>query len=473
MAGDTTLAATEATRPIDYVATADDISNRIDRLPFLPFHFRIAAILGTGTFFDAFDSLSMSVALTMIVGSFRVGYSEGGALLSAAFVGQFFGAIAFGYASEHIGRKKAFVIAIALFGLCSIGAALATSLNGIFWARVIQGVGLGGEVPVAVALFTEFLSTRSRGFFTLVYETMFAWGLFLAPAVALGCLKIFGSDFGWRALFAVGGIPALVAIIAWWKLPESARWLASKGRLSDADQTVRRMEQEAQRLGKQLLPSQQLTVSREKTSFSELFRGIYRRRTLVVWSMWFCPYFISNGYQSWAPTLYMKIGGLPADRAIILSIVTSGLQLCVTYTVACTIDRVGRIRWFVAGFTVAVIGAILGIVVTGPLNIRTWPALLLCGFVMSMGSSACSGIVYVFTPELYPTRMRAWATSTASSLNRLGSFTAPSLVGWLLAEWNAIPLVFVMFLAVALYALVVISTMGEETKRRALEELAP
>jgi len=467
------LATAEIDGTSEAAVTADDISNRIDRLPFLPFHFRIAAILGTGTFFDAFDSLSIGAALTMIVASFHLDYRSGGALLSAAFVGQFFGAILFGYASEHIGRKRVFVIAIAVFGLCSVGAAVATSVNGIFWARVIQGVGLGGEVPVAVALFTEFLSSRSRGLFTLVYETMFAWGIFLAPAVALVCLTVFGPALGWRALFAIGGIPAFVAIIAAWKLPESARWLASKGRLSEADRTVRRMEDEARRLRKPFLPSQPLTVNREPTRFSELFSGIYARRTFVVWSMWFCPYFIANGFQSWAPTLYMKIGGLPASRAIMLSILTGGLQLCVTYTVAVTIDRVGRIRWFTCGFAVAVAGALLGVIVTGPMGIRTWPALFLCGIIMGTGASTCAGIVYVFTPELYPTRMRGWATSVASSFNRLGSFVAPTVVGWLLAEWDAIALVFAMFMAVALYAGIVIVTFGEETKRRALEQLAP
>ena len=465
--------ATVEIAPAKGAVTADDISNRIDRLPFLPFHFRIAAILGTGTFFDAFDSLSIGAALTMIVASFHVDYASGGALLSAAFVGQFFGAILFGYVSERIGRKRVFVIAIALFGLCSAGAALATSVNGIFWARVIQGLGLGGEVPVAVALFTEFLSRRSRGLVTMVYETMFAWGIFLAPAAALGCLTLFGPALGWRALFAIGGIPVVVAIIAVWKLPESARWLASKDRLAEADRTVRRMEDETQRLGKQFLPSLPLTVRPERTRFTELFRGIYGRRTFVVWSMWFCPYFIANGFQSWAPTLYMKIGGLPASRAIVLSIITGGLQLCVTYTVAVTIDRVGRIRWFTIGFAIAVAGALLGMIVTGPMGIRTWPALFLCGLIMGTGASTCAGIVYVFTPELYPTRMRAWATSAASSLNRLGSFTAPWIVGWLLAEWNAIALVFAMFMAVALYASIVIVTMGEETKQRALEDLAP
>src|SRR5271169_2993669 len=96
--------------------TADEIATRLDRLPFLPFHLRIAGILGAGTLFDAFDSLSMGAALTMIVATFQLDYRSGGALISAAFGGQFVGALAFGYIGERIGRKWAFVSALAIFG---------------------------------------------------------------------------------------------------------------------------------------------------------------------------------------------------------------------------------------------------------------------------------------------------------------------------------------------------------------------
>ncbi|HXP76035.1 MAG TPA: MFS transporter [Stellaceae bacterium] len=453
--------------------TADDISNRIDRLPFLPFHLRIGSILGVATFFDAFDSLSIGTALTMIVASFHLDYRSVGTLLSAAFAGQFVGALLFGYVSERVGRKWAFVTALAIFSLCSIGVAFAGSVNEIFWARVIQGIGLGAEVPVAAALFTEFVRGSARGLFVMVYESVFVWGLFLAPVAALACLTAFGPALGWRALFAIGGLPIIVAVIAAFVLPESARWLASKGRLSEADATVRRMEEQARRLRKAFLPSKPLTVAGGRTRFSELFRGIYAKRTFVVWSLWFCSYFVSQGFQSWAPTLYMKIGGLPASSAIMLQILTSGIMLGAVYAVAGTIDRVGRVPWFAIGFGLAALGALLGVIVTGPMGMRTWPALLACGIVMGLGSSITGLAVYLYTPELYPTRMRAWATATGSSLNRVGAFTAPLIVGWLLAEYDAIALVFALLMAVALFAMIVILTVGEETKRRALEDLAP
>jgi MFS transporter, putative metabolite:H+ symporter len=453
--------------------TADGISARIDRLPFLPFHWRIGAILGTGTLFDAFDSLSIGAALTMIIATFKIDYKTGGALISAAFGGQFVGALAFGYLGERIGRKWSFIIALGIFGVCSAGAALAQSVDQILLARVIQGVGLGAEVPVAATLFTEFVRGSARGLFILIYESVFAWGIFLGPVAALACLSAFGPALGWRVMFAIGGIPAIVAIIAVFKLPESARWLASKDRLAEADAIVARIEGEARRLGKVLPPPIRIRVAREKTKFTALFQGIYAKRTFVVWTQWFCCYFVSNGFISWAPTLYMKMGGLPAHYALLVTIASFAIQLALTYVFALSVDKQGRKPWFVGGFLLAAAGMAVGAVVMGPMGVRGWPALAAFGLLLNLGTSPSTLGVYLYTPELYPTRMRAWATATGSSMNRMASFIAPSIVGWILAQYESIALVFTMMAAVSLCGALVLWIWGEETKRRVLEELSP
>jgi putative MFS transporter len=453
--------------------SADSISARIDRLPFLPFHWRIGSILGTGTLFDAFDSLSIGAALTMIIATFKIDYKTGGALISAAFGGQFVGAIAIGYFGEKIGRKWSFVIALAIFGACSIGAALAQSVDQILVARVIQGIGLGAEVPIAAALFTEFVRSSARGMFLMVYESLFAWGIFLGPVAALSCLTAFGPALGWRVMFAIGGIPAIVALFAAFKLPESARWLASRDRLAEADAIVTGMEDEAGRLGKRLPPPNVIHVARGKTRLSELFRGIYAKRTFVAWTQWFCCYFTSNGYVTWAPTLYMKMGGLPAKYALAVSIGAGVFQLASTYVFALSVDRVGRKPWFGGGFVACATVCTIGALVMGPLGVRSWEALALFGVFLTITTSPNTLGVYLYTPELYPTRMRAWATAMGSSMNRVASFLAPSIVGFILAKYDSIALVFTMMAVVCAWGAFVIFMWGEETKRRVLEELSP
>jgi putative MFS transporter len=453
--------------------SADAISARIDRLPFLPFHWRVGSILGTGTLFDAFDSLSIGAALTMLGASFTIDYATRGALISAAFAGQFVGAIAFGFFGERIGRKWSFVIALMIFGLCSLAAALAQSVHAILLARVVQGVGLGAEVPVAAALFTEFVRGSARGQFILIYESLFAWGIFLGPVAGLACLTAFGPALGWRALFAIGAIPALVALVAIVKLPESARWLASQHRLVEADAIVGEMELQARRRAKPLAAPTVIPVVRQPTRLAELFHGIYRRRTFVVWTQWFCCYFVSNGYLTWAPTLYMKMGGLPANRALMVSIGTGVVQLSMAYVFALSVDKHGRKPWFVGGFALCVVNGIVAAIVLGPLGARGWPVLALFGLIQTLSVNPNTLGVYLYTPELYPTRMRAWATAMGSSMNRVASFIAPSITGFILAEFASVAMVFAMMAVVGLVGAVTMAVWGEETKRRVLEELSP
>ena len=451
------------------------ISGRLDRLPFLPLHLRTASILGTGTFFDAFDSLSIAGVLTMIVATFRISMQQVGVLGSAAFAGQFVGALIFGWLGEIIGRKWAFIISLAIFGACSAFAATALSLHALVVARTIQGIGLGAEVPIAAALFSEFVRGNVRGRWLMVYETIFVWGLVAAPVVALVAVQGLGPALAWRVIFALGGIPLLVAAIAIFALPESPRWLAAHGRLAEADAIVSEMEAEARQLGKPLLdaiPSP--PIVKESTSFIELFRGIYAKRTFVIWTQWFCAYFVNNGYQIWLPTLYMKYGGLPITAALALTIVSNVVGLAVAYLTAAVVDFVGRKPWFAGGFAVSTLFALGGAFAVGVLHIHGWVPLLVFGVGMNAGASINALGAYLYTPEQYPTRMRAWGTAAGTSLNRVGSFFAPLAVGALLAaSAEGIGNVFLMFAVVALFAAIVIWTLGEETKRRTLEEISP
>jgi putative MFS transporter len=308
----------------------------------------------------------------------------------------------------------------------------------------------------------------------MIYETIFIWGLILAPVMGLTFYATLGPAEGWRALFALGGIPIVVAIIAAFTLPESPRWLAMKGRVAEASGIVDAMEAEAVRLKKPLLPPVTTPpIVHESTNFAELFQGIYAKRTFVVWSHWFCSYFCSNGFQIWQPTLFIKFGGLPVRDALALSISLSITQLVMAYISSGVIDRVGRVRWFSGGFAVAALFALGGAVAIGYFHIHGWQPLLIFGVGMATAMSVNTLGVYLYTPEQYPTRMRAWGTATGSSLNRIASFVAPTAIGWLLAENFGMPSVFLMFAIVATIGAAVMYFMGEETKLRTLEELSP
>jgi MFS transporter, putative metabolite:H+ symporter len=456
----------------DTTRATDDTVARLERLPFGRVHFRIASLLGVGTFFDAFDSLAIAAVLTVVINTFHVGFGNAGLLISAAYVGQFIGAIALGVLAERHGRRLGFVVSLAVFGLLSLASAAAWNFESLLVLRLLQGIGLGAEVPIAGALFNEFVRGRSRGRAVMIYESIFSWGILLAPLIGILFFQVFGQALGWRLLFAFGGVPVIVAVIAYFKLPESPRWLAEQGRAGEASALLDRMEADARARGVTLPePEVRVAAAVKPTRFGELFSPFYRRRTALAWVTWFCGYFILYGFSTWLPTLYVKLGGLPARNALALTAIVSFIYLIEVYIFAMTVDRIGRKPWFVGGFALSVVGGVVGAVAIS-MGATAWPVLFVAGLLMGLGISPVTAGLYLYTPELYPTRMRAWGTATGSSLNRVASAIGPILVGALLGAGLGLSTVFIMFGLVAAVGMAVMAWLGIETKQRVLEELA-
>jgi putative MFS transporter len=296
--------------------------DRVERIPVTRFHLRIASILGVGTFFDSFDALVLSVALTAILSSLGAPLSVAGLLIAAGYVGQIVGAVLFGVVSERAGRKVAFVAASALFGALSVVSALAWNAESLMVFRLLQGIGLGAEVPVAAAMFNEFVRARARGRIVLVYESLFVWGILGATLVGAVFLSVFPPEDAWRYLFLLGGVPVLTAVWAWFRLPESPRHLVHRGDLEQAEAVVAEMEASARRGGHVLeepSPRTVAPVAEPPTRFGELFSPAYRTRTLTLWCVWFTTFLPLGGFTSWMPALLTRVGGLPPATASLLT----------------------------------------------------------------------------------------------------------------------------------------------------------
>lgn len=446
---------------------------RLERLPFTREHLTIAAILGAGTFFDGFDSLIIASAVVAMVSTLHLGPASTGVLISSAYIGQIAGALTFGSLSELVGRRPTFIASLVIFGLLSLATATAWNFGSLFAFRVLQGIGLGAEVPIAGALFNEFVRGRTRGRVVLLYQTMFPWGIFIAPLTAAALYGLLGQAVGWRVLFVIGGLALVVAAFAYWKLPESPRWLAEHGRPDQAEEVVGSLEASAQRSGATLEePRVEVRPAEARTRFTELLSRQYRGRSLVSWTQWFTCYFVTYGLTTWLPTLYVTIGRLPVTASLLLAATSSGIGVIVVYLFALNTDRVGRKPFFVGGFSLAVLGAIFGASMVAVQGRPSWPVLFVGALAMQLGVSFSNVGVYVYTPELFPTRMRVWATAFGSSWNRVGAVIAPILIGLLLAAHLGIGSVFIMFGVAAAVGGLVIALWGIETKQRTLEELA-
>ncbi|WP_162831587.1 MFS transporter [Amycolatopsis thermalba] len=443
---------------------------RVERIPLTRYHLRVASILGVGTFFDSFDALILSVALTAVLTTLGAPLSVAGTLIAVGYVGQIAGAILFGVISERYGRKAAFVAASALFGLLALASAIAWNVESLMAFRLIQGIGLGAEVPVAATIFNEFVRARARGRIVLVYESLFVWGILGATLVGALFLSVFPPEDAWRWLFVISGVPVLTAVWAHFRLPESPRHLIHRGDLEAATEIVEAMEASARRGGRILEEPHKPADLRPEppTRFGELFSRDYRGRTLALWCIWFTTFLPLGGFTSWMPTLLVRVGHLtPAVASLLTGGIVVG-NLVALYVSASSLDKLGRRFWFAAGYGLALAGSIGG----GLLGATGWVALFVCGALVLFGVNINAPLAYLYTAELYPTRMRAWATMVGSTMRNLASVIAPITIGLLLGAAAGVVWSFALTAAVLLIGLLVMLRFGIETKQRPLEELA-
>ncbi len=446
-------------------STVDDIVARLERLPTSWWQVKARIIVGVATFFDAFDALAIASVLPVIVPLWKLTPPEIGVMISAGFLGQLLGALLFGWIAERYGRMNAMVGSIALFGVMSLACALAWDYRSLLVLRTIQGIGLGGEVPVAAVFISELAKAQGRGRFVLLYELVFPVGLVAASLLGLWLVP----HLGWQYMFVIGALPALLALVLRSLLPESPRWLAVRGRNAEAEAAMSLIETETQKATGQPLPPVKPVVSTSDkgASWSDLFGPFYLRRTLVVWVIWFAAYFVNYGLTIWLPTLYRTVFKLPLDVSLRYGLITQAVGLLGTLICALAIDHVGRRLWFAVSFAAATPALAAVALLPAPSAEQVLTFMTIAYFFISSINIG----VYLYTPELYPTRVRALGVGAATAWLRFASMIGPTVVGMMLA--GGLPSVFVTFAIVAAIAAVITGVFAVETKGRVLEEASP
>lgn len=444
-----------------------DILARIERLPLSAWQIKTRVIVGTATFFDAFDALSIAYVLPVIRPLWGFTGPQTGILISAGYVGQLAGALIGGWLAERFGRRPVIIISVLWFGLFSLACGFAWSYESLLVLRLLQGLGLGAEVPIAATYISELSKARGRGQFVLLFELIFPVGL--VAAAVLGRWIV--PNLGWQYLFFLGGVPALLVLFMMRNLPESPRWLAARGRSKDADETITFIENEVRAAtGRPLPPIEPLSVAplAKRAQWPELFSATYRARTLVIWTAWFATYFANYGLTTWLPTVYHEAFRLSLDQALTYTIATPALGLASSLACALLIDRFGRRIWFTAALAWSAAGFLL-LWWIGPTTAERVMVLTTLSF---MGISTLSLALYLYTTELYPTRVRALGTGTATAWLRFASILGPQVFGNARAGAE-IGGPFLVFGLVLLAACVVVGLFATETKGRVLEEISP
>ena len=442
------------------------IAARLERLPFSRWHITVTVILGVAIFFDSFDSLALAYVLPVIVPAWHIPPQSIGGLISIANLGQAVGAFGIGFVAERIGRVPAARMAIALYALMSFACAFTQSYDQLFWCRFVEGIGLGAEIPIASTYISEILRAERRGGSFLSYQMIFPVGL-LGAGLA-GAMVV--PRFGWQWMFIIGGVPALVALGLQRLCPESPRWLAAKGRLREADEVMTGIERIVSRNGARPLPPVQeisLPQAGQDARWQQLFQGRYLSRTLLVWVIWASAYIISYGLQGWIPTMFREVYHLPLQQALIYSVSAPVGSVAGSLICALLIDRTGRRWWFVGAFFLIA----AGMIELWAVGAQTALGMLLGYGFCSMWLGSINMAIFLYTAEIYPTRVRALGVSLGSMWLRVAATVGPLIVGYGLPRFG-IGGVFGIFAVFGITGCIAAFFMVE-TGRRVLEEVSP
>lgn len=456
--------------PIASEDAAAALITRMEQVPTSRWFVRARVVMGSATFFDAFNALSVAFVLPILVPLWHITAPEVGIMIGASYVGQIIGALAFSWAAERYGRVPCAAAATAIYALMSLACAGAWSFSVLLIFRFIQGIGVGGEMPVAATYISELSKARGRGRFFLLYEMIFPIGLMVTGQV--GALLV--PLLGWQIMFLIGGIPGLAIALMLLRLPESPRWLIGKGRLAEAEAVVMRLEAASDKAGAptrealpaMALPAQVPVPQRERGRWSELLSPAYRGRTLIAWVLWACAFLIANSLNNWMPTLYTTVYHLGLPQALRAASMTNVAQVLLVLVCAMVIDRTGRKYWMMGAFGLGAV--MLGVLAFGGTQDVSWVIVFSTLSYGLIGSIAA--VVYLYTPEIYPTRMRAIGTGVATSWLRIASAVGPTLIGFMLGR-GGVDSVFLMFAGVAVVGLLAATRMIE-TRNLRLEQIA-
>ena len=254
-----------------------DAGARLDRLPVSAFHRRIAWLVGIGMFFDGFDAYVMAGVLGATLSSGFSTLKQNGQFVSFTFLGMMIGAFAAGFLGDRYGRRFSYQANLALSGLASVAAAFAPTMMWLIVLRFVMGVGLGAEVVAGYSTITEFVPPQARGRW-VGWMSVFVVASLPASAF-LGRLII--PLWGWRPLFLVAGVGALVVWYLRKALPESPRWLQSVGRETEADAVLRKIEEEVSLRSGPLPEPQAGAAEKPSSDTASLFRAPMLRRMIV------------------------------------------------------------------------------------------------------------------------------------------------------------------------------------------------
>ncbi|MFE9607535.1 MFS transporter [Streptomyces sp. NPDC006012] len=391
---------------------------------------RLTIATGGGMFIDGFVFASVASALagTAMARDIGVTSTWNSLISSSTLIGTFFGGLCLGYVTDRLGRRPMFTIDLSVFLGCAVLMFFVTSAWQVFVLGLVMGLAVGADYSIGSPLLAEFAPTKKRGNYLGILEIL--WNVGYVVAYLIGYLVNTNWPGAWHYTLAASAVPAVFCLLIRHGLPESPRWLISKGRHQEAAAIVE------QDLGVSMDTEDWRAEQAEETRYRELFSPDYLRRTVFTCVFWICivlPYFALTFFQ---PTVLRAIG--LGGNALVGALIGTVVALLGAATGWFLVDRVGRraiLIWPMFGCALALF------LVALDSFLPVWLATV-CFFGYLLSYGIMSILPGIYPDELFPTSIRTSGVGLSSAASRigaaLGTFLLPISLDHLGLSWSMV-----------------------------------
>jgi len=435
-----------------------ELDRALDKIGVTRSHHTIIFLILIGCLFDSFEQNAVGIVGPMLREQWGLSASDIGLLNTVTFACAAVGRIISGFIADRYGRRVMLSIDLLLFTLGAGICAMAPNLAVMALGRAVVGFGLGGEIAIAVTMLAEFCSTKFRGTAVgLVNVGAGGLGNFLAPGFGLLVFWMFPGDNAWRWLFACLMVPALLGAFYRRYIPETPRFLLSQGKVKEVNAVLSRLA--SGRLSKKNVPQHQYITddglaapnARIKVRVTEIFRGALARRTIPLCITIWMTYGAQISVLTLMPTILVALG-YSMSKSLLFTMVMQGGSLLGAIAASLLGFHFPRKRVLTAGAVCACLAALtIGFVA------KSIVVILIAGAVFQFFVLLLNTTIWIFAPELYPTRVRAFGTAFILATGTAAGALMPLVAGRL---FDAFGLVGVFSLAAGMYAVFVVSVQS-------------
>ncbi|MET1116958.1 MAG: MFS transporter [Comamonas sp.] len=419
------------------------------------FQYRLFVIFGLVWLADAMQVLSIGFSAPSIAKTFGITLPEALRTGTLFFVGMLIGAFVFGRLADRIGRRPVLLLAVLIDACAGVASAFAPDLAWLLVLRFITGIGVGGTLPVDYTMMAEFLPSQRRGRWLVLMESFWAIGTIFLALLSLVAVS-WGSD-AWRLIFFVTGIPALIGVVLRFYVPESPLYLNRNGRSDEARAVLQRVADTNGRAV--VIPALHPEAPQQRPAFA-LFSSELRRRSIGLLLAWCLVSMAYYGVFVYLP-IQLASAGFGFMRGQEFLVLLALVQLPGFALAAYGVERWGRKPTLIGFLLLSAVGCLLYSLGT------TTPVVVGSTLLLSFALLGTWGGLYAFTPEVYPTHLRASGMGLAGAVARFGGLFAPALIAPLMATQFTLSLFVLAGMLVT--GAVAIAAVNVESRNRALD----